>query len=207
MAEAVQEKETRVSMNWPESLREEVRALVGGRGTTAFTIDAVREKLARQKAGQDAPQEAEPVASEESAVETTPAPSAQTAPSVEPESPAPAKEPVEEEKPAPRRDSRGPAVAAVAPPTLGAASKYASSGSEVQELLKRAQELGMKRASEIPSPVRDEVHPAEEVKEATPDATEEQVNEPPERDPAPEPAPQPIATVAPRVLDDIEVDF
>lgn len=37
----------RVSMVWPAHLKEQVRELVGSRGLTNFTVDAVREKLGR----------------------------------------------------------------------------------------------------------------------------------------------------------------
>lgn len=37
----------RVSMLWPADVKEQVRRLVGGRGLTTFTLDAVQEKLAR----------------------------------------------------------------------------------------------------------------------------------------------------------------
>jgi len=35
----------RVSMVWPAEIKEQVRSLVGSRGLTDFTLDAVREKL------------------------------------------------------------------------------------------------------------------------------------------------------------------
>lgn len=40
--------ESRVSMNWPNELKGQVRDRVGARGLTTFTLDAVREKLARE---------------------------------------------------------------------------------------------------------------------------------------------------------------
>jgi hypothetical protein len=39
----------RVSMLWPADLKEQVRRLVGGRGLTEFTVDAVRDKLTQVK--------------------------------------------------------------------------------------------------------------------------------------------------------------
>jgi len=37
----------RVSMVWPAELKDQLRQLVGSRGMTGFTLDAVREKLDR----------------------------------------------------------------------------------------------------------------------------------------------------------------
>jgi anaerobic glycerol-3-phosphate dehydrogenase len=56
----------RVSMVWPADLKAEVRQLVGSRGLTDFTLDAVRDKLGRLERGEPEPVEAgeadEPVA-------------------------------------------------------------------------------------------------------------------------------------------------
>lgn len=39
----------RVTQLWPKALKKEVRELVGQRGLTDFTLDAVREKLSKHK--------------------------------------------------------------------------------------------------------------------------------------------------------------
>lgn len=192
-------KETRVSMNWPEDLREEVRQLVGARGTTAFTIEAVREKLARQKADAPATPELQPTP----AAAPSPAKATGPAPAVRDE--------VQEQDEAQGEavETRGPAVDVAPPPTLGVAAKFNSSGDAVLDLLNRAQELGMKRASEIPMPVREEISTAEDVPTAE-EVVEEPEEDAPTPEPAPTPAPIPVATPAPAVsrdLDDIEVGF
>jgi hypothetical protein len=40
---------SRVSMVWPADLKEQVRRTVGARGMTEFTLDAVRDKLAKMQ--------------------------------------------------------------------------------------------------------------------------------------------------------------
>lgn len=191
-------KETRVSMNWPEDLREEVRQLVGARGTTAFTIEAVKEKLARHRAG---------------ASETTEVPEAQPAPVAPTPSKAAEPAPVAMQAEAQEGEAgeRGPVIDVAPPPTLGVAAKFNSSGDAVLELLNRAQEMGMKRASEIPAPVRDEapaVEDAPSAEEAVEEPVEAAPTPEPEPEPEPEPTPDPIpAPVVSRDLDDIEVGF
>lgn len=62
----------RVSMVWPAALKEHVRGLVGNRGLTDFTVDAVREKLAAL--GEAMPQPVQPEPENEPAPEVQPEP-------------------------------------------------------------------------------------------------------------------------------------
>ena len=70
----------RVSMLWPAEIKEQVRQLVGSRGLTEFTLDAVRDKLA-QVEGQPVTNATEPAPESESEPEAEP----QSRPEPEPE--------------------------------------------------------------------------------------------------------------------------
>lgn len=72
----------RVSMIWPADLKERVRTLVGGRGLTEFTVDAVRQRLAAMA---EAPEHRNGHTPPDSAPEPVPEP--------EPEEPEPKVEP------------------------------------------------------------------------------------------------------------------
>lgn len=213
MAEATTEEEARVSMNWPVGLKEQVRALVGSRGVTAFTITAVKKELDLRLSQRT--QQPDPQApgggqrAEEAAVEPTERPPEEDV--VHATQPV-AEEPEERTASEPVRDTRGETVA-VAPPTLGVAAKFSSSSDALEELRRKGAELGIRTASELPKPavLRDDdpprtedvdrPQPAYQAPEPTKVAAVERV----EAEQVPNPAP--ARTFAERNLDDIEIDF
>lgn len=244
---------------WPTELRDKVREIAGGRAVTSFTITAVQERLARIETGVEIfpPEEEESDDKKKSrkvaVVPDAPepeTPATPVAPEPEPEAePEPASEPEpvpgdaaadegagkEDAVPVdhPTIHTRGETVDVQSVSASGVVAQFSSSASAVEDLMRRVQELGVKRGSELPSPVqviRDEepeVEEAPEVAEAVAEVEQvvEQVHvvtreepepvtvfeqpEPVVQEPEPiiepvAPAPRPVVQ---RNLDDIEVDF
>lgn len=187
--------EVRVSMNWPAELREQVRELVGARGTTGFVVAAVRKELALRSAAAP-PKPPAPV----------PEPEPDSAPAeLRPDIQEPAEVVAEERHGEAGPDYRGKKVDVEAPPTLGVAARFSSSSTALADLKAKAAELGIRSASELPPPVAPREPEVPQPAYVAP--------EPPpvvavEREPDPEPVPVPAAPrTHERNLDDFDVDF
>ena len=226
----------RVTQLWPLSLRDQAKELVGARGLTAFTLEAVRNHLrtlghepADTPAAPGAPVTEEagerveearvpkplPAAIQEQVQRATPPAAAEIAP-----------EPTVAPEPEAEGDTSEVRGVALEVPTVegGVAQKYSTSSSKIEAMLAQAQALGLTVASAIPTPPPPPIEPPEpesepepepesEVEpEVEPEVEVESTREPevevePEAEAVPE-SPAPVQTPVPmRNLEDIDVDF
>ena len=216
----------RVTQLWPPSIKERVREKVGARGVTRYTLEAIREKLAREDAAQVAAEAlGEPVAPVLSPVVATPVVAVDPEPAPEPdlggaeEPPAPLVEPevpVQRSSKLLEGENRGADIDVVTA-SSGASAEYGSSRSKVEAMLEKARALGVTKASELPVPA---ARPQEVISEPDPEvieAPEEEFVEEPIKDELVSQgrrlsfqeelsAMAPVQTPA-RNLDDVEVDF
>lgn len=231
MSKKEEEATARVMQIWPEALRDTVREMAGARAVTSFTLVAVQQRLDRIAAGLEVfPPEPEKSddkkdgKAEEEAPALAPAAPAAREPEpapvpAEPLPQEPEPEPVEEaEEPAEeveqKLNTRGESIDVQSVSSTGVVAKFSSSASAVEDLMQRAASLGLKRGSELPTPVQtlpDEEPEPEVTPEPVVEAAQEvhvvEREEPvPDPEPAPEPVPEPRVVVQ-RNLDDIEVDF
>jgi len=143
----------RVTQLWPASLKAQVQAIVGPRGITKFTLEAVRAKLG-------APSDVQ-VQTERTVAEALGEPVAAVAAPPRPPEPAPVAV-VEREAPAApapgvheskllEGEARGATIDVVTTST-GAAQEYSSSQARVQAMLEKAAQMGVKKAVELPVP-------------------------------------------------------
>lgn len=220
----------RVTQLWPPSIKERVREKVGARGVTRYTLEAIREKLAREDAAQVAAEAlGEPVAPVLAPVVATPVAVVEREPIIEEptvveEAPALPVEQASAERSSKllEGEDRGAEIDVVTT-SSGASTEYGSSRAKVEAMLEKARSLGVTKASELPVPPP---KPLEVISEPDPEVietpeeafVEEPVAapEPPakqERDPVfritdkeADVIAQPVQTPA-RNLDDVEVDF
>lgn len=143
------EETERVTQLWPVSIKAKVQDRVGQRGVTRYTLEAVREKLARD--------EAQEVVKE--AIGETPAPAVPVTAVVEPtpvlvverEEPEVAIPVVEHSSKLIEGETRGSDVS-VQTVSTGAAEEYNSSRARVEAMLAKAADMGLKKAAELPVP-------------------------------------------------------
>lgn len=215
----------RVTQLWPADLKKLVQAKVGARGVTRFTLEAVREKIAREEAAETVKQAIGETPETPVAVVEREQP-VLTAPTEKPEQVIPL-EPVVHDSKLIEGETRGADVA-VQTVSTGASELYSSSQARVQAMLDKAAGLGLKKAVDLPvppKPVVEEIAAPDQVIEETdeepfdPNAYDEptppdqltlqeqlaQINTVPANVlPDAEPVSTPVQT---RSLDDIDVDF
>jgi hypothetical protein len=219
----VSEETERVTQLWPASIKAKVQDRVGQRGVTRYTLEAVREKLARDEA-QDTVKEAigETVDLPVAPVVATPVAVVEREEPVEPEPVMFKAEPEPHISKLIGDETRGADVV-VETSSTGAAAEYSSSRERVEAMLAKAAGLGLKKAAELPippKPVVEEIAVPDEVAESP----EEEFDPNAYDEPTPDDQPTlqetltqintvPVSAlpetvpVPSRVLDDIEVDF
>ena len=187
---------SRVAMLWPTPIRDEVREFAGGRGMTAFVLEAIGEKLERLRS--EPATEVVPPA--EFLVVVDPAPEPERIPV------GPASFAVPEPVPAPVPDEfdaeQPPVPVTTDAPVLGTVAQFSSSSTAFEAMMAKAEALGIRRASELQQP--DVLAPETSADEEPVSAPEAPVAKKARRG-----RPKKAAVVAPPVhdLDDIDAGF
>jgi len=195
-AQKVAAPTSRVAMLWPTPIRDEVRDFAGGRGMTAFVLEAIGEKLARLRA--EPVTEVVPPAAFLAEVDLPP--QEERVP-VGPASFA-VPEPVPVPAPAEFDAEQPPEPVAADAPVLGTVAQFSSSSTAFEAMMAKAEALGIRRASELQQP--DVLAPETSADEEPVSAPEAPVAKKARRG-----RPKKAAVVAPPVhdLDDIDAGF